>query len=56
MAKFDLTESLEIVLVGMLQICNLMYTKYFWIIKCIDLESIIFAINLNVASSSKVFI
>ena len=28
----------------------------FFIIKCVGLKSIIFAINLNVASSSKVFI
>ena len=27
---------------------------YFWIIKCVDLELILFAINLDVASSSKV--
>ena len=28
---------------------------YFWIIKCVGVEPIIFFINLNTASSSKVF-
>ena len=28
---------------------------YFWIIKCVGVEPIFFAINLDIASSSKVF-
>ena len=38
------------------QIWNLRHSRHLWIIKCIDLEPIIFAINLDVALSSKVFI
>ena len=42
--------------VSMLQIWNLKHYKYFFIIKCISLQSIIFAININVTTSSfKVF-
>ena len=41
--------------VNMLQILNLMPSKHFWIIKYIILQPIRFAINLNAASSSKVF-
>ena len=53
--KFDLIESSnQILLVSMLQILNFMYSKYIWIIKCVGLELIIFAINLNTASSFKV--
>ena len=50
MIKFDLTESSDqILLVIMLHIWNLRYSKHVWIIKCVGFESIIFAINLNFA-------
>ena len=39
----------------MLQIWNLRYYKNFFIIKCLDLESIIFVINMDIVLSSKVF-
>ena len=56
MTKFDPIESSDqIMFVSMLQIWNLKYSKYFWIIKCVGLKSIIFAINLNAMLSSKVF-
>ena len=52
MAKFDpIKSSDQIVFVSMLQIWNF---RYFWIIICIGLESIIFAINVDVVSFSKV--
>ena len=38
-----------------LLIWNLRYFMNLWIIKCVGLESILFAINLDVASSSNVF-
>ena len=45
--KFDPTESSDkILFVNMLQIMNLMYSRNFWIIKYVGLESIFFAINL----------
>ena len=56
MIKFDSIESsCQIMFVGMLQIYNLRYFKHFWIIKCVVLELILFAINLDVALSFKVF-
>ena len=56
MIKFDLTELIDqILLFSMVQTCNLKYFKHFWIIKCVSLESIIFAINLDIVSSSKFF-
>ena len=52
MAKFDpIKSSDQIVFVSMLQIWNF---RYFWIIICIGLESIIFAINVDAVSFSKV--
>ena len=54
--SFDPTKLLcQILFISMLQIWNLKYSRYFWIIKCVGLGLIIFAINLDVASSSKVF-
>ena len=38
----------------MLQIWNIRYSRHFWIIKCVGFVPILFAINLNVASFSKV--
>ena len=56
MTMFDLIKSSYLIMfVGMLQIWNLKYSKYFFIIKCIGLELTLFAINLNVMSSSKIF-
>ena len=57
MAKFHPIESsYQIMFVSMLQILNLGYSKHFFIIKCVNLEPIIYAINPNVASSSsKIF-
>ena len=56
MTKFNPTElSDQILLVSILQILNLRYFRSFLIIKYIGFESIIFAINLDVASSSKIF-
>ena len=56
MTKFDSIESLyQILLVRMLQIWNLRYLKHYWIIKYVSLESIIFTINIDDTSSSKVF-
>ena len=37
------------------QIWNLRHSRHLWIIKCIDLEPIFFAINLDIVLSSKVF-
>ena len=39
----------------MLYICNIGYYKHFLIIKCVGLEPILFAINLDDALSSKIF-
>ena len=56
MAKFDPIESsYQILFIGMLQIWTFRYSKHFWIIKFVDLEPILFSINLDVASSFKVF-
>ena len=56
MEKFDSTElSDQILFVSMLRIWNLRYCKHFWIIKCVLLRTNLFVINLNIASSSKVF-
>ena len=56
MVNFDPTESLDqIMFVSMLQIWNLRYFRQCWIIKCVGLKLILFAINMDVASSSKVF-
>ena len=55
MTKYDLIESSnQIMFVSMLQIWNLRYFRHYWIIKCVGLELIIFVINMDVASSSKV--
>ena len=55
MAKFDPTQSsYQILFNNMLQIWNLKYYRHFWIIKYVGLEPILFAINLDVGSSSKV--
>ena len=55
MTKFDpIKSSYQIMFVSMLQIRNLRYSRYFLLSKCVDLESIIFAINLDATSSSKV--
>ena len=57
MTKFNSTESSDqILFVSMLQILNLKYFIHFFIVKYIGIESVIFAINLNITSSSKVFI
>ena len=56
MTKFDLIKSLnQNIFVSMLQIWNLRYSRHFWIIKCISFKSIIFAINFDATSSSKIF-
>ena len=56
MAKFDPIESSnQIMFVNMLQICNFRYSRHFFIIKCVGRKSILFAINLDATSSSKVF-
>ena len=56
MTKIDMTESSnQILFVRMLQIWNLRYSRHFWIIKCVSLEPILFAINLDAASSFKGF-
>ena len=56
MTKFDPTESPnQILFVSMLQIWNLRYFEHFWIMKHVGFELIIFTINLNATSSSKVF-
>ena len=55
-AKFDLTiSSDQIMFVSMLEIWNLRYSRYFFIIKYIGIELIFFAINLNVVLSFKVY-
>ena len=55
MTKFDLTKSLyQILFISILQTYNLRYSRRFWIIKCVGLKPILFSINLDVASSSKV--
>ena len=44
---FDPIESSDqIMFVSMLQILNLIYSRHFWIIKCVGLEPILFVINL----------
>ena len=56
MAKFNPIESsYQIMFINLLQIWNLQYSSYFWIITCIGLEPIPFVINLDVASCFKVF-
>ena len=41
MIKFDMIElSNQILFISMLQIWNLMYFRYFWIIKCMGLDMI----------------
>ena len=55
MAKFGPTKSSDqILLINMLQIWNLRYFRHCWIIKCVGLEPIIFSINMDSTSSSKV--
>ena len=55
MTKFYPTKSSDqILFVIILQIWNLRYSRHFWIIKCVGVELIIFAINLDATSSSKV--
>ena len=54
MTKFD-ESSNQILFVNMLHIWNLRHSRHFWIIKCVSFELIIFSINLDVVSSSKVF-
>ena len=41
--------------INMLQDWNHMYSSHYRIIKYVSFEPIIYAINLNIASSSKVF-
>ena len=56
MVKFDLIDSSnQIMFVSMPQIWNVRYFWHYWIIKYVGLEPILFAINIDVASSSKVF-
>ena len=56
MTKFDPIWSInKIMFVSMLKIWNLRYLMYYWIIKRVGLESIIFAINMNNVSFFKVF-
>ena len=45
----------QIIVVNMLHNWNNKYSSYYMIIKYIDIEQIIYAINLAAASSSKVF-
>ena len=40
---------------SLLQILNIKYFRQFWIIKFIGFKSIIFAITMDVVSSSKLF-
>ena len=55
-AKVDPKKSSnQILFINMLQIWNLRYSRHFFIIKCVGLDPILFAINLNATSSSKVF-
>ena len=55
-AKFDMIKSPDqILFTSMLQIWNFTYFRYCWIIKCVGLEPILFAIDTNAASSSKAF-
>ena len=55
MAKFDHTHSLyRIMFANMLQISNLKYFMYCWIVKYINFKTIIFAIDMNVVSYFKV--
>ena len=54
--KFDSTKSSnQILFVNILQILNIRYFRYYWIIKYIGFEPIIFVINMDTASSSKAF-
>ena len=56
MEKFNSTRSSDrILFVNMLQIWKFKYFRHCWIIKCVDLKPILFVINMDVASSSKVF-
>ena len=56
MAKFDPTHSsYRIMFASMLQISNLIYFMFCWIVKYVGLKTIIFAINMDVVSSFKVF-
>ena len=56
MTKFNPIKLLDqIIFVNVLQIWNLRYSRYFWIIKCVSFEPIFFAINLDTTPSSKVF-
>ena len=56
MVNYDpIYSSDQILFASMLQIYNLRYFKYFWIIKCVGIKPIIFAINLDALSFSKVF-
>ena len=56
MIKFDLIELLDqIMFISMPQIYNFRHFRHYWIIKCVDLEPIIFVINMDVVLSSKVF-
>ena len=51
--RFD--RVISMLFVSMLQILNLRYFKHCWIIKCVGLKPILFTINMDAASSSKVF-
>ena len=52
--SFDPTKLLyRILFISMLQIWNFKYSRYFWIIKCVGLGLIIFAINLCNAPSQE---
>ena len=57
MTKVDPTKSsYQIMFVSMMSLSNLRYYRHFFIIKCVCPKLLSFAINLNVALSSKVFI
>ena len=55
-AKFNMIKLLnQIMFINMLQSGILGIPHIFFIIKCVSLKPIIFTINLDIASSSKVF-
>ena len=55
MIKFDPTgSSNQILFISMLQIKRLRYSRHFLITKCVCFKLILFVINLDVVSSSKV--
>ena len=53
--KFNLIESSDQILFICCRSEIFCILVIFWIIKCVDFESIFFAINLDITSSSKVF-